>query len=88
MADPSEPAGYSYSGAPVPLDPAGIWDIYPSSPVRCGRHPEQQSDRLVNDPSRHVIPEGDGTAQGAGERGDHRSPPRRLGHGELPMPGA
>lgn len=29
--DPSAPSGYSYSGPPVPLDPAGIWDLYPNA---------------------------------------------------------
>lgn len=31
VADSSEPSGYSYSGAPVTLDPAGIWDLYPNA---------------------------------------------------------
>ncbi|WP_433931549.1 hypothetical protein AB3662_44885 [Sorangium cellulosum] len=58
------------------------------SPFRCHRQPEQATDRLVNDPSPHLIPEGDGAAQDAGERGHHRSPRRRPGHGELPRPEA
>ncbi|WP_437324468.1 hypothetical protein [Sorangium sp. So ce381] len=33
--------------------------------------PEQPADRLVDDTSRDVIPEGDGAAEGAGQRGDH-----------------
>ncbi|WP_438012090.1 hypothetical protein WME89_33405 [Sorangium sp. So ce321] len=56
--------------------------------LRCHRQPEQPTDRLVNDPGRHLVPEGDGAAQGAGEPGDHRSPRRRLGQGELPRPRA
>ncbi|HEX5749929.1 MAG TPA: ferritin-like protein [Archangium sp.] len=28
VADPSEPTGWSYSGAPVELNPAGIWNLY------------------------------------------------------------
>lgn len=33
VADPTEPAGYSYSGAPVPLDPAGIYNLYANAKV-------------------------------------------------------
>ncbi|XXY48578.1 hypothetical protein ACMHYB_39015 [Sorangium sp. So ce1128] len=35
---------------------------------------EQPADRLVHNPRRHLIPKGDGAAQGAGERGDHDGP--------------
>lgn len=31
VADTSSPSGYSYSGPPVPLDPAGIWDLHPNA---------------------------------------------------------
>ncbi|WP_437313406.1 hypothetical protein [Sorangium sp. So ce385] len=32
------------------------------SPLRCHRQPEQPTERLVNDPGRHLILEGDGAA--------------------------
>ncbi|WP_437736434.1 hypothetical protein [Sorangium sp. So ce1335] len=35
-----------------------------SSFLRCHRHPEQPTDRIVNDPGCHVIADGDGAAQG------------------------
>ncbi|WP_437832450.1 hypothetical protein [Sorangium sp. So ce1153] len=39
----------------------------------------------MNDPGRLFIAERDGTAQGAGERGDHGGPRRRVGWRELAM---
>jgi len=33
MKDPDTKEGYSYSGAPVPLDPAGVWNLYPDAKV-------------------------------------------------------
>ncbi len=38
----------------------------------------------MNDPRRLLIPKGDGAVQGAGERGDHDGPRRRVGRRELP----
>ncbi|XXX73295.1 hypothetical protein WMF30_37170 [Sorangium sp. So ce134] len=63
--------------------PARVW-----SPLRCWIKAEQSTDRLVNDTGRLLITEGDGTAQGAGKQGDHGRPRRRVGHCELPTPGA
>jgi hypothetical protein len=31
VRDPSEPNQFSYSGAPVPLDPSGIWNLLPDA---------------------------------------------------------
>ncbi len=33
VKDASTKEGYSYSGAPVPLNPAGIWNLYPDAKV-------------------------------------------------------
>jgi hypothetical protein len=38
------------------------------------RQAEQPTDRLVHDPSGHVIPEGDGAVQGAGKLGNQGGP--------------
>ncbi|WP_438023969.1 hypothetical protein [Sorangium sp. So ce233] len=52
------------------------------------RQPEQATESLVDDPGRHLIPERDGAAQGAGERGDHGGATRLVGQGDLPGPRA
>jgi hypothetical protein len=31
VKDPKDPKGWSYSGAPVPIDPAGVWNLYPNA---------------------------------------------------------
>ena len=31
VKDPDTKEGYSYSGAPVPLNPAGVWNLYPDA---------------------------------------------------------
>jgi rubrerythrin len=33
VKDPDTREGYSYSGAPVPLDPAGVWNLYPDPKI-------------------------------------------------------
>lgn len=33
VKDPETKEGYSYSGAPVPLNPAGVWNLYPDAKV-------------------------------------------------------
>ncbi|WP_199693900.1 hypothetical protein [Sorangium cellulosum] len=53
--------------------PTAIGEAEACSPLWCDRQPEQPTERLVNDPGPHLVPEGDGAAQGAGERGDYRS---------------
>ncbi|AUX46365.1 uncharacterized protein SOCE26_078710 [Sorangium cellulosum] len=58
------------------------------SPLRCHRQPEQLTDRLVHDPGRHVIPEGDGSAQGGGERRNHGGSRRWIDRREFSGPRA
>ncbi|XXT19879.1 TIR domain-containing protein [Sorangium sp. So ce429] len=47
-------------------------------PVRCWRQAEKTTDRLVNDPGRHLVADCDRVGQGAGERGNHGGPRRRV----------
>ncbi|AUX38784.1 uncharacterized protein SOCE26_001620 [Sorangium cellulosum] len=58
-----------------------------SSP-RCWIEAEQPADGLVNHPGRLAIPEGDGAAQDAGERGNHGDPGGGIDRRELTEPHA
>ncbi|WP_437276045.1 hypothetical protein WME90_33005 [Sorangium sp. So ce375] len=66
-----------------------VCDRCGAAPVAARRgHDEQPADCLVDDTSRNVISEGDGAAEGAGERGNHGGARRRIGLREVSDPEA